>query len=82
MQIVSMGDNLHEMLEPIFCFLGEIRNKYFKLSSAEINTQHAKRVYTCIPIKIAFSHNETRRMRNECVGDANFNKNINYHIFS
>ena len=33
MQIVSEGDNLHEMSNPIF--LGKIR-KYFKMSSAEI----------------------------------------------
>ena len=39
MQIVSLGDNLHEMLNPFF--LMKIRN-YFKLLSAEIFTQHAK----------------------------------------
>ena len=36
MQIVSLGDNLHEMSDPIFW------EKYFKMSSAEIFTQHAK----------------------------------------
>ena len=34
MQIVSPGDNLHEMSKPIFW------RKYFKLSSAEFFTQH------------------------------------------
>ena len=39
MQIVSAGDNLHEISDPIFC---ENQKKYFKMSSAEIITQHAK----------------------------------------
>ena len=38
-QIVSSGDNLHEVPNPIF--LGKIR-KYFEMSSADIFTQHAK----------------------------------------
>ena len=38
MQIVSNGDNLHEMSNPVFW---EKQEKYFKLSSAEIYTQHA-----------------------------------------
>ena len=38
MQIVSLGDNLHEMLKPIFWN----KKKYFKMSSAEIFTQGAK----------------------------------------
>ena len=40
MQIVSSGDNLHEMSKPIF---GQNKKKYFKLSSAEFFTQDAKR---------------------------------------
>ena len=39
MQIVSSGDNLHEMSNPIFC---EKQAKYSKMSSAEFFTQHAK----------------------------------------
>ena len=39
MQIVSFGDNLHEVSNPIFL---EKQENYFKLSSAEIFTQHAK----------------------------------------
>ena len=40
MQIVSSSDNLHETSNHIFC---EIKKKtYFKLSSAEFFTQHAK----------------------------------------
>ena len=39
MQIVSLGDNLHEMPTPSF---GE-KIKYFKMSSAEFFTQHAVR---------------------------------------
>ena len=38
MQIVSLGDSLHEMPKPVFC---EKQEKYFKVSSAEIFTQHA-----------------------------------------
>ena len=38
MQIVSSGDNLHEMSKPIFWEKG---GKYFIMSSAEIFTQHA-----------------------------------------
>ena len=40
MQIVSLGDNLHEMSKPIFW--KKIR-KYFKILSAEVFTQNAKR---------------------------------------
>ena len=36
MQIVYLGDNLHEISKPIFW------EKYFRLLSAEIFTQHAK----------------------------------------
>ena len=36
MQIVSLGDNLHEMSYPVFW------EKYFKMSSAENFTQSAK----------------------------------------
>ena len=39
MQIISYGDNLHEMSKPVFW---EKKEKYFKLSSAEIFTQSAK----------------------------------------
>ena len=39
MQIVSTGDNLHEMSNPVF--LGK-KEKHFKMSSAEIFTQSAK----------------------------------------
>ena len=39
MQTVSLGDNLHEMLNQIFWKKYE---KYFKMSSAEILTQYAK----------------------------------------
>ena len=42
MQIVSIGDNLPEMLKPIFW--GNNNNKKkIKILSAEIFTQHAKR---------------------------------------
>ena len=37
MQIVSEGDNLHELSKPIFS------EKYFKMSSAEVFTPQAKR---------------------------------------
>ena len=40
MQIVSFGDNLHERSTAIFC---EKEVKYFKISSAYIFIQHAKR---------------------------------------
>ena len=40
MQIVSQGDNLHEMSKPAFW---EKLEKYFKMSSAEIFIQHAMR---------------------------------------
>ena len=40
MQIVSNGDNLHEMLNPVFW---KNKKKYFKMSSAENFTQNAKR---------------------------------------
>ena len=40
MQIVSLGDNLHEMSYPVFW---EKWEKYFKMSSAENFTQSAKR---------------------------------------
>ena len=39
MQIVSLGDNLQVMSEPIFC---KNVGKYFKMSSAEIFTSHAE----------------------------------------
>ena len=39
MQIVSIGDNFHTMSKPVFW---EKQNKYFKMSSAEILTQHAE----------------------------------------
>ena len=38
MQIVSLGDNLHEVSNPIF---KEKSEKYFKMSSSEIFTQQA-----------------------------------------
>ena len=38
MQIVSWEDNLQEMSNPVFW---ENLEKYFKMSSAEIITQHA-----------------------------------------
>ena len=34
MQIVSLGDNLHEVPDPSY-FLGKIKKKYFKMSSAD-----------------------------------------------
>ena len=37
MQIVSIGDNLHEISMPVS---GEKKEKYFKILSAEIFTQH------------------------------------------
>ena len=40
MQIVSWGDNLHEMSNPVFW---EKQEKYFKMLSAENFTQSAKR---------------------------------------
>ena len=40
MQIVSLGDNLHEMSYPVFW---EKKEKYFKMSSAENFTQNVKR---------------------------------------
>ena len=40
MQIVSIGDNLHEMSNLFFC---KIQAKYFKMLSAEIFSQSAKR---------------------------------------
>ena len=40
MQIVSSGDNLHEMSDPVFW---ENKKKYFNMLSAEIFTQHAQR---------------------------------------
>ena len=39
MQIVSIGDNLHEMSKPVFL---ENWKKYFSISSAENFTQSAK----------------------------------------
>ena len=39
MQIVSLGDNLHEMSNPVFW---EKKEKYFKMSSAANFTQSAK----------------------------------------
>ena len=39
MQTVSLGDSLHEMSS---LFSEKINNKYFKMSSAKIFTQHAK----------------------------------------
>ena len=41
MQILREGDNLQETVK--FYCLGKIRQKKFKMSSAEILTQHAKR---------------------------------------
>ena len=38
MQIVSLGDNLHEMSDPI----SRKKIRHFKMSSAEMFTQHAK----------------------------------------
>ena len=43
MQIVSYGDNLHGMSNPVFW---EKYEKYFRLSSAEIFTQNAKHLTT------------------------------------
>ena len=40
MQIVSLGDNLHEMSYPVFW--EKNKKKYFKMSSAENFTQSAK----------------------------------------
>ena len=40
MQIVSQGDDLHEMLK---LFSGKNEKKYFRMSSAEFFTQHALR---------------------------------------
>ena len=40
MQIVSLGDNLHELSNPVF---EKNKKKYFKMSSAENFTQSAKR---------------------------------------
>ena len=42
MQIVSTGDNLHEMSNPA---LGGNISKYFKMLPAENFTQSAKRLY-------------------------------------
>ena len=39
MQVVSTGDNLHEMSKPVFW---EKQEKYFKMLSAENFTQRAK----------------------------------------
>ena len=39
MQIVSIGDNLHEMSNPVFW---ENKKKYFQMSSAEKFIQNAK----------------------------------------
>ena len=39
MQIISNGDNLHEMSNPVF---SEKYEKYFKMSSAENFSQRAK----------------------------------------
>ena len=39
MQIFSLGDNSHEMSNPVFW---EKQENYFKMSSAEFFTQHAK----------------------------------------
>ena len=39
MQIVSSGNNLHEMSKPIF--LEKQKKSYFKIPSAEIFSQHA-----------------------------------------
>ena len=41
MQIISSGDNLHEMSKPIF-WKKEDKKKYFKMLSAEIFTQSSK----------------------------------------
>ena len=37
MQIISLGDSLHEMAKPIFWR----KQKYFTMSSTDIITQHA-----------------------------------------
>ena len=42
MQIVSLGDNLHEMSKSVF-WVKNKKKKYFKMSSVEFFTQHAKR---------------------------------------
>ena len=42
MQIVSWGDNLHEMPKPVFWKNNNNKKKSFKMS-AEIVTQHAER---------------------------------------
>ena len=39
MQIVSIGDNLHEMSNPVFC---EYKKKYFKMSPAVCFTHSAQ----------------------------------------
>ena len=36
---LSLGDNMHVMLKPVFC---EKEEKHFKMSSAEIFTHHIK----------------------------------------
>ena len=41
MQIVSDGDSLHEIPNPVFW--KKYEKKYFRNASAEIFTQHAKR---------------------------------------
>ena len=44
MQIVSLGDNLHEMSMPIFWKI--LRKNIFKYVPVEIFTQHAKHLGT------------------------------------
>ena len=47
MQIVSNGDNLHEMSNPVFW--GKNKKEYFKLSSAQIfiRVLSVKLIFTC-----------------------------------
>ena len=42
MQIVSIGDNLHEMSNPVFW---EDKKKYFKMLSAVLNEPQNKKTY-------------------------------------
>ena len=46
MQNDALGDNVHEMLKPIFWVKCK-KKKKFKMSSAEIFTQHAKHKLQC-----------------------------------
>ena len=51
MQIVSNGDNLHEMSNLVFCFLGKIRQNTINYSSAEL-AQRVETINTCILLLI------------------------------